>query len=290
MDIRNVQKTGDMHYVYLPTSWCREHKIGAKSKISIEQNTDGTLLISPQITEKKPKHLKFLISEDEPELIHKLVVAAYINPVSSFDITLEKELDFTKLLNHKRLISLENVEIDQKHITAEGQIIISDPHSLLKTMVKKIKNLAIVMKKQYNKELVDRYEDEIDRSKMLIDKAVIGSFMFERTMKVKNIELYYIALISKELERLVDHLISFEKKHPKFLDSLLEPIGQLQLILENPLSLDIKKAFSFAKIVSLLKEVPIRDLQSYELTRIKQNLITISEVIMDWAVTLMVEK
>ena len=97
MDIRNVQKTGDMHYVYLPTFWCREHKIGAKSKVSIEYNSDGSILISPGLTEKKPKHLKFNITEDEPEVIHKLVVSSYINPAASFEINMDKEMDFSML-------------------------------------------------------------------------------------------------------------------------------------------------------------------------------------------------
>ena len=74
---------------------------------------------------------------------HKLVVASYINPAASFEITLEKEMDFTRLLNHKRLISLESVEIDQKQITSDGLVMVSDPYSLLKTMVKKIKNMIL---------------------------------------------------------------------------------------------------------------------------------------------------
>lgn len=290
MEIRNVQKTGDMHYVYLPTSWCREHKIGSKSKVSLDQGSDGNLIISPQLTEKKPKHLKFVLSEDHPELIHKLVVASYINPASSFEITLEKEMDFTRLLNHKRLISLESVEIDQKQITSDGAVMISDPNSLLKTMVKKIKNMILVMKKNFNRELIERYEDEIDRSKMLIDKAVIGSFMFERTTKLNNIELYYISLISKELERTVDHLIQLDKGNQKYLDSILKPMELLQEIIEHSDKLDQEQAMGFAKAVVGIKDVPVKDVKSYEMARMKQNLVTISEVIMDWMVTLKVEK
>ena len=85
MEIRNVQKTGDMHYLYLPTSWCREHKISSKSKVSIEQSSEGSIIISPQITQRKPKHLKINISEDDEEIINKIVVACYINPVGSFE-------------------------------------------------------------------------------------------------------------------------------------------------------------------------------------------------------------
>src|SRR3989338_9483189 len=140
MEIRNIQRTGNMHYFYLPTSWCRDRKIGPHSKVSISYGGNGSLIISPEITEKKPKHLKLSITEDDQDIIHKLVVASYINPASSFEISLEKEMDFTKLLNQKRLISLESVEIDKKQITCNGAISISDPESLLKTMAKKVKN------------------------------------------------------------------------------------------------------------------------------------------------------
>ena len=290
MEIRSIQKTGDMHYLYLPTSWCREHKIGSKSKVSIDQSSDGTLSVSPQITERKPKHLKFNISEDDQEIIHKLVVACYINPVGSFEINFEKELDFTKLLNQKRLISLESVEIDKKQITCHGSISISDPESLLKTMVRKIKNMIVVMQKSYDNELIDRYEDEIDRSKMLIDKSIIGSLAYEKTTKLKTIDLYYISLISKDLERMVDHLILVSSKDTEFLDSIYSVVDQLQSLIENTASLNHKTALQFIKKISKIKNLEVKDIKSYDKERIRLSLTTISEVITDWAITKEIEK
>jgi len=290
MEIRNIQRTGDMHYLYLPTSWCREHKIGSKSKVSIDQSSDGTLSVSPQITEKKPKHLKFNISEDDQEIIHKLVVACYINPVGSFEINFEKELDFTKLLNQKRLISLESVEIDKKQITCHGSISISDPESLLKTMVRKIKNMIVVMQNSYDKELIDRYEDEIDRSKMIIDKSIIGSLAYERTTKLKTIDLYYISLISKDLERMVDHLILVSSKDTEFLDSIYGVVDQLQSLIENTAILNHKTALQFIKKITKIKSLEVKDIKTYDKERIRLSLITISEVITDWAITKEIEK
>lgn len=290
MEIRNIQKTGDMHYLYLPTSWCREHKIGSKSKVSIEQSSDGTLSISPQITEKKPKSLKFNISEDNQEIIHKLVVACYINPIGSFEINFEKEMDFTKLLNQKRLISLESVEIDKKQITCQGAISVSDPESLLKTMARKIKNMIMVMQSSYDKELIERYEDEIDRSKMLIDKSIISSLAYERTTKLKTIDLYYISLISKDLERMVDHLIQVSSKESEFLNSIHNVIEQLQAIIENTNSLNHKSALQFIKIVSKIRNFEVKDIKSYDKERIRLSLTTIAEVITDWAITKEIEK
>lgn len=290
MEIRNIQKTGDMHYLYMPTSWCREHKIGSKSKVSIEQSGDGSLIISPQITERKPKHLKLSITEDDQEAIHKLAVACYINPAGSFEINFEKEMDFTKLLNQKRLISLESVEIDKNQITCHGAISVSDPESLLKTMTKKIKNMITVIQKSYDKELIERYEDEIDRSKMLIDKSIISSLTVERTTNSKTIDLYYISLISKDLERMVDHLICVSNKETEFLTWVHEVIEQLQNIMENTTNLNYKTALQFIKKISKIKNFEIKDIKSYDKERVRLSLATIAEVITDWAITREIEK
>jgi len=285
MDIRNVQKTGDMYYVYLPTSWCREHNIGAKSKIALEQTGEGTLTISPQLTEKKPKDIVINIAEDNQDIIHKLVVACYINPTKSFKINLGKEMDFTKLLNQKRLISLESVELDKKQISCESTITVSDPDSLLKTMVKKIKNLITVMQKNYNEELIERYEDEIDRSKMLIDKSIITSLTFEKLSNLKTIELYYITLISKDLERMVDHLIKLPKNEMAFFNTILEVMDYLQNIVENPNKFDYKNAIELVKKVQKIKKPETRDIKAYDKLRIWISLDTISDIVMDWAIT-----
>lgn len=290
METRNIQKTGDMHYMYLPTSWCREYKINSKSKVSIIINSDGSLTISPELTEKKPKHLKFDIIENDPEIINKLVVASYINPAASFEINMEKEIDFTSLLNQKRLISLESVDIDKKQITSGGTVTVSDPGSLLKTMVKKIKNMIIVMRKNYDNTLIEKYEDEIDRSKMLIDKSVIGSLTIGKTTQLKNIDLYYISLISKELEKMVDGLICLDKNDKSILEDITKPIEILENILQNPSILSQKQSIQFAKSVLSMKKANVKYVKSYDIASMKQNLITISEVIMDWMVTLELEK
>ncbi|HIJ18503.1 TPA: hypothetical protein HA372_02325 [Candidatus Woesearchaeota archaeon] len=289
MEIRNIQRTGNMHYFYLPTSWCRDRKISSASKVGVSYGGDGSLIISPEITEKKPKHLKLSITEDNQDIIHKLVVASYINPASSFEIMLEKEMDFTKLLNQKRLISLESVEIDRKRITCEGPVAVSHPESLLKTMVKKIKNMMIVMEKDYDRELIERYEDEIDRSKMLIDKAVISALMYEGGTRTRIIELYYISLISKELERLVDHLIRLDRKELRFLGGIARPIELLMGIIEHPSSLNLESAMGFAKAVSRIKHIEVKSVATYDKERMKQSLIAISEVVMDWMITLKIE-
>ncbi len=285
MEIRNIQRTGDMHYLYLPTSWCRQHNITSNSKVGVEQSSEGSLIISPQIVERKPKHLKINIPEYDDEVVPKLIVACYINPAGSFEINLDKEMDSTKLLNQKQIISLESVEVDKKQITCEGSISISDPDSLLKTMLRKIKNMIIVMQKNYNKEMIHRYEDEIDRSKMLIDKSIISSLAFGKPTKLKTINLYYTSLISKDLERMVDHIIKIPSSESEFLAQILEAIDNLHSVVADTSSLEHKKAVQFIKKLSKIKKSEVDNVKAYDKERVRRILIGISEVVTDWAIT-----
>ena len=160
MDIRNIQKTGDMFYVYLPTRWCKKYKIHGKSKVAIQLANDGSLSIQPHIVEKKPISLSFNIQEDNPDTIHKLIVACYINPLNSFNITVGKDVDLNKILNQRDLFALEMVELSGNKISCESTIRVSDPVSLLRTMSKKILNLINIMSHNPEKDIIQRYEEE----------------------------------------------------------------------------------------------------------------------------------
>ena len=93
----------------------------------------------------------------------------------------------------------------------------------------------------------------------------------------------------KELERMVDRLIRLGEGNKKFLNEIAKPIDILQNILQDTSKLDQKHAMEFAKAVSLIKKADIKDVKSNDMVRMRQNLITISEVIMDWMVTLKIE-
>ncbi len=291
MDIRKVQRTGDMHYVYLPTSWCKKHHITSNSKVGLEQNSEGSLLIDPMMVKKKAKHLKLNISESDQDIIQKLIVASYINPTASFEINLEKGMDFTKLLDQKRIISLESVELDKNNIKYDSAIEVSDPYSLLKTMVRKIKNMLSVMTQSYNIELINRWEEEIDKNKLLIDKSVIGVLTYNMPTNMRVIDLYYVSLISKDLERMVDHLIQLDKTDSAILNQISDTIDYLKNLIENlydkksPYYLNSKNAINFIKKVNTIKVVDVKDVKTYDKRRVRRLLSNISETIIDWAIT-----
>ena len=289
MEIHKVQRTGDMHYIYLPTAWCKEQKVSHASKVSISKGSSGSLIITPKLVEKKHKNLILSINEDNLDIINKLVVASYINPLESFTINLEKPLDQAKLLDQKRLLSVDLMEIDNKKITCESSLVGGEPDLFLKTMVNKIKNMLIVMTKNYNEELIQRYEEEIDRNRLFIDKSAISAITFNRETRIKTINLYYISLIAKDLERMVDHLILVDKKEKVFLSNALELMDSLKDVIE--LAIDPAKKLNYTDVVKFarkifrMKDEKVVDINSYHKIRIKHYFGSISEVLMDWAIT-----
>jgi len=282
MDIRSIQKTGNMHYVYLPTRWCKKYKVNSDTKVSLTINNDSSISISPQIKEAEGKSIDLSLPEATPKVLIKLIMACYINPTKSFNIRLEKETDLSKILDKKGSISaLEFVELDGNTISHESSIYIKDPHSLLKTMVKKIKNLVNVMIENYDKELINKYEEEIDRSKLLITKSVTGSLVLNEPTELKTVDLHYIALLTQDLERMVDSLIFVDQNETTFLKKTLKVIENIKDLLEELDKLSFTKVIELEKSISLLKTPEVENLKTYGLRRIKRHLSNISEVFFD---------
>ena len=291
MEIRKIQRTGDMHYLYLPTSWCKEHSITSDSRVNLAKGGGGSLIITPTIQKKQPKHIELGLPENNLDIINKLVVACYINPADSFRITLEKPLDYRELLDQKRLLNVEFVEIENKGktIVCESSIHAGEPDILLRTMVNKVNNLLVVMTKNPDKDLIQKYEEEVDRNRVMIDKAVIGSMTYKIESKLKIVDLYYIALIAKSMERLVDHCIVLDKNDAKFLEEVLEVIKSLKdvidLAIDPQKKFDYHSAIQFSQKALAIKEEPITGIKSYHKVRIRRYLVNISEVLIDWAIT-----
>lgn len=287
MDMRNVQKTGNMHYVYLPTAWCRKHKLASQSKVSTVMNEDGTLTLSPGMHEAKKKNLVMRVKEDNLAVLHKLIIASYLTPAAGFRIVLDKPIDYTRLLDQKKLISLELIELNKGSITCESSLVVEDVGSLLKTMIRKIRNMLTLMMKNHNPELVSRYEEEIDRNQLLLDKSIIEAFTMHHYSHLKTVELYYISLMSKELERLVDIIYAMKPLNTVFLKSILDIIDFLKDVLadigSDTFSLSPYIAIQFIKKVDALETVKVKDVATYEKKRAKELLVNVSEVLVDWA-------
>ena len=290
MDIRRVQRSGNMYYVYLPTSWCRKLKIAPNANLCISENSDHSLSISTTARETKPKVVNLTLPSEYDDILINLIIACYVNPLHSFRIETEKTADLNHLLSQKSVISgLEFVELDGETITYEASMTINKPDSLLKTMFKKTRNLLTIMIHNYDKVLINKFEDEIDKSKILIQKSVIGALLLNTPMNLKYIEMYYIAQIAVDLERLVDYMIRLDKREKKFLNDCLLLVESLKDLIENIPNLDYLKAASFTKNVIQMKGYKSDSLKNFDKQKIKKHFQNIAELILDWSISKKIE-
>jgi len=282
METRKVQRSGSTHYVYLPANWCREHNITTDSVVALEKNTRGDLMIHPKLAAKQQASLKMDLSEKSQDVINKIIIATFINPVRSFEITLPKSLSAEQILEHKKLLGgLELVDFDENKITCQTSISLRDPDLLLGNMIRKIKSIITLIKQGELPELISRYEEEIDKSNLLIHKAIISSFMYRRDSKLKHIELFYIGLISRTLEQLTDDIIRLEKT-----DKLLDDVFLVMKHLEETIA-NIAQNYvvSFIKEVSRFEKVEVTDTKTFYRERIIGLLDHIAEILSDWHIT-----
>ena len=291
MEIRKVQRSGSTFYLYLPASWCKANHIVNDTQLVLDMSSEGNLVVStnPQAANESQLTLNFSDGKGKLDrrLINMFIVASYLNPVRSFRIKLNKPITSLDILDQKRLMSsIELVEFGDDSISCESTISVEDPDVMLKTMIRKMVNMINVMQSNEAKELVQRYEEEIDRSNTLIQKSAISALMFKRSSKLRHIELFYTAMLSKSLEGLADQLIlPGNAKQAK--DVTLPMQAILSSLLKCMDALDYHTALSFAsQVIAAVDKFDEKDAYA---SRVKVLLQQLSETLIDWAVTNEVE-
>ena len=287
METRKVQRSGNTYYLYLPAAWCKSAGIGPDTQLTLDTSSKGNLIVSSAPMASEEKQLSLSLSENNGKLdsrvVNMFIVASYLNPVRSFRIKLNKPISSLEILDQKRLLSsIELVEFGEDHISCESSISVEDPDVILKTMIRKITNMIRVMQSNEARELVQRYEEEIDRSNTLIQKAVISTLMFKRSSKLKHIELFYIAMLSKGLEGLADQLILPANTNQRKL-----VVASVQNLLSSLLKCLDAQSYQSASLFAseVLAAIDGFDDKDGYASRVKGLLQQLSETIIDLAVT-----
>jgi phosphate uptake regulator len=287
MESRKIQRSGTTNYLYLPASWCREHKITAESIVYLERSSKGDLVIQPKKTESSLASLKLDLSDNSPEVINKMIIASYINPVKEFKISLKESLTPDQILTHKKLLGgMEIVDFDESNITCQTSLALSDADLLLAGMIKKILSITKLMKKDAKHELIVRYEEEIDKSNLLIHKSIITTLMYRRESRLRHIDLFYIGMISRSLEQITDTLITLSED-TKLIDTIDNMMKALLKLIESPTQPGV---IAFIKNIEKLENIEVNNLDTYKKKRVYSLMGYISEILCDKQITELVDK
>lgn len=291
MKVRNVQKSGNMHYIYLPSKWCKDKNINVGSRLEVDINSSGNLELSTKAQIKKTK-LELDIKETDPKIISKIAMGCFLNPLQSFKLNFKEKLNHKELLKDKKLLTTTLLEINSYNIYSEPLISIDNPLSVFVMMANKSKNLIKIMIEDFDEGIIRRFEEEIDWSNTIINKSVIASFMHKRDAKRKLIELHYLSMISNYLERAVDRVLGInienetEKLFLKKLYLIFSEIYQLSKLLQSN-----DKEFNTQRVLELTKMVQKLEIDEniiHEML-IKKSLRYCSEVFINWSISNTIE-
>ena len=274
MELRNIQRSGSTHYVYLPAQWCKENSISLDSKVELNVSPDGKLMLSVFGTEKPKESLIINVPDGDDRFVNNYIKAAFLNPLKSFKIKLNKDINPSDILRFKEHMGgIDFVEFSNKEITCESPTYSEEPDVLLSMIVRKMLSMINLIIENHNKELVERYEEEIDRNNISIRKSAMGTLTFKRPSKLKHIELFYIVEISAQLEKIADHVVKgdLSKEELKHLSEILKLI---QKVMNNS---DIEACKTFFNLI-----------HEKEMKRIHNHLNAISDVFIDWSITKMI--
>jgi phosphate uptake regulator len=287
METRKIQRSGTTYYLYLPASWCREHKITTDSLVYLEKSSKGDLSVQPKKSESSLSSLKFELNDTSKEVINKIIIASFINPVKDFHISLKQDISPDQILEHKKLLGgLELVDFDEDSINCQSSLSLGDPDIMLKTMITKILSISNLMKKDHKHELIKRYEEEIDKTNLLILKSIITNLMYRKESKLRHVDLFYIGQISRNLEQITDILITLENQN-RLIEVIESMMRSLIKLLDN---MNQASVINFIKNIEKLGDIEVKNLETYKKKRIYSLLGHISETMCDKLITDIIDR
>ena len=287
METRRIQRSGTTYYLYLPASWCREHKITTDSTVFLDRSSTGNLEVKPKKDDTTLSSLKLELTDSNHDVINKMLIATYINPVKEFGINLTEKLTPDQILGHKSLLGgLELIDFEESSITCQTALALSDPDILLDAMIKKLLRITKLMQQDSKHELINKYEEEIDKTNLLIHKSIISSLMYRKESKLRHIDLFYIGLISRSIEQIADLLIAIENDKP-----IIKTVERMITSLSNALEkITMENAISFVKEIGKLEKVQVKNLETYKKKKIYSVFDKIAETLCDWYITELIDE
>ncbi|VVB60096.1 PhoU domain protein [uncultured archaeon] len=267
MEIRRVQITGGSSYIItLPKDWIISRNIKKNDPLGIHIQSDGTLLLTPKITQElQQKTKEFDVSRiSKPPYLLQLLIGAYISGYSSIKITSSSRMS-TAVRNVIR--SFTQLAIGPEVIEeTDTLVILKDLHNPTEMpLYKTIKRMHIIVKGMFEdvmralhikdialSEDVCSRDNDVDRLHWLVARQYNILLQNASLADKMNITIQMAStcfLISKIIERIGDHVVLIAENTPNLIKSDLDRKIIEKILIASTLSIDIfnKSINSFFK-------------------------------------------
>lgn len=268
MNIRRVQLTGGSSFVItLPKEWINSLRIKKNDPLGVNIQSDGTLLITPKITQERLQKIKEIdvINISKQSYLLRRLIGAYIAGYTTIKINMQSGVHATVRNVVRKFtqitIGQEVIEETDKYIIIEDLL---DPTEL--PLDRTIKRMHIIVKGMYQdgihalknkdkilaEDIISR-DNDIDRLNWLVARQyniMLQNISLAEKMNIKVEMATTYFLISRIIERIGDHVV-------RIAENILNLIGNSNLdkkiidhiLLASNLSIDIfsKSISSFFK-------------------------------------------
>jgi phosphate uptake regulator len=240
MEIRRVQMTGGSSYsIILPKEWIKSAHIKKSDSLGIHIQSDGTLLLTPKITQEHNQKMKeFDVSHiSKPTHLLQLLIGAYIAGYTSVKISSPARMP----------IAVRNVIRSFTHLAigpeiieeTETVVILKDLHNITEMPFdRSIKRMHIIVKGMHEdvmrslktkdqdviEDLISR-DDDVDRLHWLIARQynilLQNTSLAEKMNITVGIASTYF-MISRIIERIGDHVVRIAQNTPVLITNSLD--------------------------------------------------------------------
>lgn len=236
METRKVQVTGGSSYVItLPKEWITSLKIKKKQQLGIITQPDGTLLITPKLSDEKIQRMKE-IHVDETftwDFLFRLLIGAYIMGFSYFKVVCTSRIspmvrdcvtNFTQTAIGPEIIEETINSITMKDLLNPLEMPFEKSIRRMTVLVRSMHEDVITALKRKDEALAEDIiarDREINRRHWLVARQshqVLQDITIAQKMGVSLEDSNNYFLVSRQLERIGDHAVRIAKNTMKLLE------------------------------------------------------------------------
>ncbi|MBD3261880.1 MAG: AbrB/MazE/SpoVT family DNA-binding domain-containing protein [Candidatus Altiarchaeales archaeon] len=234
MDARKIQETGGSSYIItLPKRWVEDNHIKKKQPVGLTINSDGSLTITPTITDDVFEKTLRLDADQfrQQAFLFRMLVSAYFMGYTRIQICSKTKLtpaqrdaitDFIQTAIGPEVMRETDRELTIKDLLKPDEMPIENTVSRLQILVSSMHEEAVKSylngKTKLAWEVVNQ-DKEIDRLYWLVARQyhmVLRQNVLAKNMKSTLHEAAFYFEVSRKMERMGDHAVKIAKQTSRF--------------------------------------------------------------------------
>jgi len=255
MEIRRVQLTGGSSYIItLPKEWVKSVNIKKNDPLGVLIQSNGTLLITPKMTEGQTQRIKEFDVNDRTNQTYLLrqLIGAYISGYTSVKINSSKRISpdarttirkFTQTTIGQEIVEETDTSVTIKDLVNPTEMPFDNTIKRMYIIVKGMHEDAMRALETGNKTLAEDVllrDNDVDRLHWLVARQyniILQNVSFAEKMKINMEMSSTYLLISRIIERIGDHIVRISQSVINLIDSeidrkivdLIQPASNLAL-------------------------------------------------------------